>query len=152
MPVAVYRKDYNELKQAYLEVKGFLESEVGDKVSSLRTQIGNDLGFDGDDSWELLEKFINKYNLETAGFDFSQHFLFEGEISNSETAFLQIVSFPIIVLCWLTKLLSSGRLDLTKGYKFPDIYRDTLDMSFGDLLTWYLTGKYSLRKDVRFQL
>ena len=110
------------------------------------------MGFEGDDSWELREKFVSRYQLDVEGFEFTKHFLSEGEIAGSDTAFLELVFLPIRLLIWLIKLVSFGRVDLTKDHKFPDIYRDTLDMSFGDLLTWYLTGKYSLRKEVRFQL
>lgn len=152
MAVITYHKEYKDLKQAYLEVKSFLEDETGEEDITLKTQIGNDFGYDGDDSLELLEKFVSKYGLDIDGFDFSKHFLTEGEIADGAGAILQLFFLPITILIWLIKLFSSGRINLTKEHKFPDIYRDTLDLSFGDMLTWYLTGKFALRRDVRFQM
>lgn len=152
MTITTYHKEYKDLKQAYLEIKNFLETETGEEVASLTTQIGNDFGYDGDDSLELLEKFVDTYRLDIEGFDFSRHFFTEGEIADGEGAILELFFLPITILIWLIRLLSFGRINLTKEHKFPDIYRDTLDLSFGDMLTWYLTGKYALRKQVRFQL
>lgn len=152
MNVYTCKKGYKELKQAYLEVKRFLEKETGEEVESLNTQIGNDFGYDGDDSLELLEKFIEKYKLNIKGFDFSKHFLNEAEIASGDSTFLELFFLPVKVLIWLIKLCSFGRFDLMKGQNLPDIYRDTLDLSFGDMLTWYLVGKYSLRTQVRFEL
>lgn len=152
MPVAIYHKSYADLKSAYLEVKRFLEKETGDEVCSLKTGIGNDLGFDGDDSWELLDKFVRTYDLKTEGFEFDKHFLSEGEIGSSDNAFLQLVFLPIRLSIWLVKLLSFGRIKLAKDYKFPGDHRDIIDLSFGDMLTWYLTGRYLLRHEVRFHL
>src|SRR5689334_14737228 len=101
MSVITYRKEYKDLKQAYLEVKCFLETETGGEILSLGTQIGNDLGIDGDDSWELLEKFVSKYNLGVSGFEFSKHFLSEGEIAGSDTAFLELIFLPARIVIWL---------------------------------------------------
>ncbi|HYH14311.1 MAG TPA: DUF1493 family protein [Flavisolibacter sp.] len=152
MAVTTYHKEYSEVKQAYLEVKSFLKAETGEEDITLKTQIGNDIGYDGDDSLELLEKFITKYGLDIEGFDFSKHFLTEGEIADGVGPILHLIFLPITILIWLVKLLSFGRINLTKEHKFPDIYRDTLDLSFGDMLTWYLAGRFTLRKEVRFQI
>lgn len=152
MTFSTYHKEYKDLKQAYIEVKNFLETETGENRITLKTQITNDIGYVGDDSLELLEKFVSKYGLDIEGFDFSKHFLTEGEVADGVGAFLQLIFLPITILIGLIQLVSFGRINLTKEHKFPDIYRDTLDLSFGDMLTWYLTGKFSLRKEVRFQL
>ncbi len=42
---------------------------------------------DGDDRWELLEKFVTQYRLDATGFEFTKHFLSEDEIAGSDTGF-----------------------------------------------------------------
>jgi hypothetical protein len=77
MNEVIYQADFKTLKHAYLEVKTFLEQESSGPVSSLQTKIENDLGMAGDDNAELLEKFVEKYQLNIEGFDYSKHFLSE---------------------------------------------------------------------------
>jgi len=144
--------DFATLRQAYSEVKTFIEKETNDKVDSLNTKIEDDLGYAGDDNWELLQKFVTTYKLDTTGFDYSKHFLSEGELFDSSAGFLTLLGFPIVMIAWTIKILSFGKIDWTKKQLFPDWHRQTLDLTFGDMLTWYLTGKYNLRKDIRFRL
>lgn len=149
MTPTVLHIDFKTLRQAYIEVKFFVEKEVGDNVSSLKTKIEDDLGCAGDDNYELLEKFVTKYKLDVTGFDYSKHFLSEGELFGSGAALLTL---PFTIVFWLTKLLTFGKIDLNKVNLFPNWQRQTTDITFGDLLTWYLTGKYNLRTDVVVQL
>lgn len=148
----IVHSDFKTLRHAYTEVKAFLEKELGTKVSCLKTKIDADLSCAGDDNLELLEKFIRKYNLDISGFDYSKHFLSEGELFGSGSAFLMLLSLPFTFLFWTIKTFTFGRVDLSKTQILPDRERQTLDMTFGDLLTWYLTGKYSLREEIRFKL
>ena len=150
-PTILY-KDYSTLRQAYAEVKYFIESEIGGEVSCLKTKIEDDLGCAGDDNYELLEKFVTKYSLDPTGFDYSKHFLSEGELFGSGAAFWTILTLPIYLLFWLVKILSFRKIDLTKMRILPDSSRETSDMTFGDMLTWYLIGKYSIRRDVEVRL
>lgn len=152
MTTTTLQFDYKTLKEAYVEIKTFIEKETGDKVSSLKTKIENDLGCAGDDNVELLEKFISKYKLDSTGFNYAKHFLSEGELFGSGSVLLQIVSIPIYVLLWTLNVLTFGKVNLTKKLVIPDWNRQVTDMTFGDLLTWYLSGKYSLRTDINFQL
>ena len=144
----IYYSDFKTLRQAYIEVKSFLENETSDTVNSLKTKVEEELGCAGDDNLELLERFVAKYKLDSTGFDYAKHFLSEGELFGSGIVLLQILTLPIIVVFWLIKLLTIGKVDLTKKKLVPDWNRPTLDMTFGDMLTWYLTGKYNLRKCV----
>lgn len=152
MTNSVYQEDFPTLRRAYLEIKNFIEKETSCKVLSLKTHIHNDLGCTGDDNYELLEKFVTKYKLNTSGFDYSKHFLSEGELFGSIAVLLQIITIPIFVVIWLLRVITFGKIDLTKKQFLPKMNRQTLDMSFGDILTWYLTGKYCLRSDVKFKL
>lgn len=148
MSIIVLNTDFKTLRQAYVEVKTFIEKELATSVPSINTQLVGDLGCGGDDNAELLEKFIKKYNLDVTGFNYSKHFLSEGEITNGGAALLAILCLPVIVVIWLINTLSGNTLKL----RYPKIQRDTTDMTFGDMLTWYLTGKYNLRNDVVVRL
>ncbi len=144
--------DFKTLRQSYLEVKAFIERESGATVESIHTKIEDDLGCAGNDNLEILEKFADKYKLDTTDFDYSKHFLSEGELFNSGTALLGLIVLPITISLWLLQLLSFGRLDYTNRQLLPGYHRPTTDMTFGDMLTWYLTDKYNLRENVRVVL
>lgn len=123
-----FSADFSTLKSAYIEVKTFLEEETRDTVKHLSTQIENDLGCAGDDTYELLVKFTDKYNLNSDNFDFSVHFLSEGELFDAFTYLNYILILPI----WLIKIVSFGKINLL----LPKVYwnRETLDLTFGDMV------------------
>ena len=150
MEQSFYHIEFKELRKAYREVKAFLEQETAGQISSVKMDIEDDLQIAGDDTYELMEKFITVYSLEASGFDVTQHFLSEGEQFNSGIALIQLISLPIVLFTWLLKLLTFGKIDYTKAVVLPDANRKTTGLTFGDMVTWYIMGKYSLRKDVRF--
>lgn len=141
--------DFKSLRQAYIEVKTFIEYEVGSNVSSLNTKIEDDLGCAGDDNYYLLDKFVSKYKLDYADFDYSKHFLSEGEITSP---LLTLLTLPILVIMLIICILTFRKINLFKVKLIFSWQRQTLDMTFGDMLTWYLTRKYCLRSDARFKL
>jgi hypothetical protein len=55
--------DFSKLRHGYITVKSFLESESFEKVKSLDTRVAEDLGLYGDDNYDLLVKFIKKFEL-----------------------------------------------------------------------------------------
>ncbi|RYD80124.1 MAG: DUF1493 family protein [Sphingobacteriales bacterium] len=116
----------------------------------MQTKIENDLGLAGDDNLELLELFVKKYQLDARGFDYSKHFLSEGELFNSGATLWALLSIPLFLLFWTIKFLTFGKLDLMKFKFWPDEDHYKADLTFGDMLTWYLTGKYKLRNEVKF--
>jgi hypothetical protein len=152
MKDTVYITDFKALRKAYVEVKGFLEEESFEEVSSIYTKVVADLGIAGDDNWEMLTRFVTKYKLEATGFDYSRHFLSEGELFNSGTALLQLLVLPLRIIFLLIKLFTFGKHDFTSKRLMPNWNRDTIDITFGDMVTWYLTGKYNLRQNVRIEL
>jgi hypothetical protein len=147
----IHHSDFRTLRQAYIEVKTFVENELGDEVVSLDTRLENDLGCAGDDNLELLEKFVTQYKLGSTGFDYSKHFLSEGELFGSSAALLTLISIPIHLVIWLVKVITFGKIDFIKRQILPDWERKTIDLTFGDMVTWYLTGTYNLRQNVYVQ-
>ncbi len=77
---------------------------------------------------------MTKYKLDATGFDYSKHFLSEGELFGSGAALLRILTLPIVIIIWLIKLLTLGKVDLNHTQVFPDWNRKTTDMTFGDIL------------------
>ncbi|WP_266365345.1 DUF1493 family protein [Tellurirhabdus rosea] len=152
MTQTIFYTDFKTLRSAYIEVKSFIEKEAGDEVSSLNTKIEDDLGCAGDDNYELLEKFVAKYKLDATGFKYSKHFLSEGELFGSGAALLTLLALPFVITFRLIKGLTRGKVDLNKANLIPDWQRQTTDITFGDLLTWYLTGQYNLRANVVVRL
>lgn len=68
-----------------------------------------------------------------------------------------MVLLPLYFLFWLVKELTFDLINLNKYLikivkLFSTNQRETLDMSFGDLLTSYLNKKYTLRSNVKFVL
>lgn len=137
---------FSTLRKAYHEVKSFLEGEIEDKVKSLSTTIDNDLGCTGDDNYELLVKFVEKYNLNHEDFDYDVHFLSEGELFGSSTMFLYLLLSPLYIL----KAISFGKVNLLPPAGYWD--RETNDLTFGDMITWYLAKDFKLRKDLNIKL
>ena len=129
-----------------------MESESYEDVSSIHTKIVDDLGCAGDDNWELMTRFVTKYKLDSTGFDYSKHFLSEGELFDSGAALLQLLVLPIRIVLLLIKLFTFGKHDFTSKRLMPNWNREITDMTFGDMLTWYLTGKYNLRENIRIEL
>jgi len=152
MEQSLQQIEFKELRKAYREVKEFLERETAGEISSVKKDIEVDLQIAGDDTYELMDKFINVYRLEAIGFDVTKHFLSEGEQFGSSIAILQLLSLPLVLIIWLLKLLTFGKVDYTKKVVLPELGRQTTGLTFGDLVTWYIVGKFTLRKDVRFVL
>ncbi|WP_207496752.1 DUF1493 family protein [Aridibaculum aurantiacum] len=135
MEQSIYQIEFKELRKAYQEVKLFLEQETAGEITSVKKDIEEDLQIAGDDTYELIEKFVTVYNLDASGFDVTQHFLSEGEQFNSSIALLQLISLPIVLFTWLLKVLTFGKVDYNKAVELPDIYRKTMGLTFGDMVT-----------------
>jgi hypothetical protein len=105
MSPTVLHIDFKTLRQAYVEVKNFIEAESASHVSSLNTRIEEDLGCAGDDNADLLDRFITKYNLDITGFDYSTHFLSEGELFGSGVVLLRLLSRSCASCPILTEIL-----------------------------------------------
>ncbi|WP_291122536.1 hypothetical protein [Empedobacter sp. UBA7620] len=149
--------DFATLRQSYIEVKKFIEKASYEKVDNSNILIEQDLGFCGDDTYFLIEEFVEKYNLDFSKFNFLEHFLSEGELANGFQVVLNMVFLPLYFLFWLVKEFTFDLINLNKYLikivkLFSTNQRETFDMSFGDLLTSYLNKKYTLRDSTVFVL
>ena len=149
--------DFPTLRQSYNEVKHFLERITNEKVENINVLIEKDLFLSGLDNESLLIEFIEKYDIEFSKFDYSKHFLSEGELANGFQVFFNMVFLPLYFLFWLVNEFTFDLINLNKYLiKFMKLFstnqRETLDMSFGDLLTSYLNKKYTLRDSTVFVL
>ncbi|MGV0924326.1 hypothetical protein [Empedobacter tilapiae] len=149
--------DFATLRQSYIEVKKFLEKTTKEKVENVDVLIEEDLFLSGLDNESLLIEFIEKYDIDFSKFNFSEHFLSEGELANGFQVVLNMVLLPLYFLFWLVKEFTFDLINLNKYLiKIVKLFsinqRETLDMSFGDLLTSYVNKKYTLRSNVKFVL
>lgn len=143
--------EFSKLRLAYLTVKNFLEYESCENVDTLRTKIAEDLIMLGDDNYELLEKFVKKFELDYMGFDYDQHFYSEEELFGSEAALVKLLTLPVWLPLKTIELFTFNKININK----PNFYkpkREVTDMTFKDLLTWYIERKYSTEKDIKFEL
>ncbi|MBF4473191.1 DUF1493 family protein [Flavobacterium sp. HJJ] len=134
--------EFEKLKLAYITVKNFLEKEAGENVESLKTKIAEDLSFYGDDNYYLLTKFVEKFELEHSNFNYDERFHSEGEIANSEIALYNLLILSVWLPLKTIELLSLNNVKINK----PSFYkpsRKVTDMTFKELLTWYIEGKYT---------
>ena len=149
--------DFATLRQSYIEVKNFLEKTTKEKVENVDVLIEKDLFLSGLDNESLLIEFIEKYDIDFSKFDYSKHFLLEGELANSFQVLFNMVLLPLYFLFWLVKEFTFDLINLNKYLiKIVKLFsinqRETLDMSFGDFLTSYVNKKYTLRSNVKFVL
>ena len=149
--------DFATLRQSYIEIKNFLEKKSYKKVGNVNVQIEKDLFLSGLDNESLLIEFIEKYDIDFSKFDYSKHFLSEGELVNVFQVFFNMVFLPLYFLFWLVKEFTFDLINLNKYLikivkLFSTNQRETFDMSFGDLLTSYLNKKYTLRDSTVFVL
>lgn len=143
--------EFSKLRFAYITIKSFLEKESYMDVESLNSKIVGDLGMTGDDNYEFLEKFVDKFELDYKDFEYDKHFYSEGELYGSGAALKNLLILSVWLPIRTIELLTFNKIKINK----PDFYqpeRQVADMTFKDLLTWYLEGKYLLAKDVKYEI
>ncbi len=133
--------EFSKLRHAYVTVKTFIESESYTKVKSLDTRIENHLGMAGDDNAELLEKFVTKFELEYKNFNYSNHFLSEGELFNPTTTLIALLMLPIRISLKTIELITfkNVKIEIPKFNNHPE----KADLTFKELITWYIEKDYS---------
>ena len=134
--------EFEKLKHAYITVKNFLEKKAGENVDSLKTKIAEDLGFYGDDNYYMLTDFVEKFELDYSNFKYDEHFHSEGEIASSEIALYNLLILSVWLPLRTIELLTLNNVKIIKP-SFYEPSRKVKDMTFKDLLTWYIEGKYT---------
>lgn len=99
----------------------------------------------------MLIKFVDKFELEYSDFEYDTHFHSEAELYNSSIALYNL----LVVSVWLPlktiEILTLNRIHIPK----PSFYqpaRQVSDMTFRDLLTWYIEGKYRFEGNVKYAI
>ncbi len=143
--------DFSKLRFAYLTIKSFLEKESGENVDNLKIRIAEDLSLFGDDNYDLLLKFVKKFELDYSDFQYDKHFYSEGELFSSGAALYNILALSVWLPLKTIELLTLNKVKINK----PEFYqpsREVSDMTFKDLLTWYIEGKYATGKDIEYRI
>ena len=144
--------EFAKLRHAYIIVREFIDNEaVGyNKLKSLDTKIRTDLGLSGDDNLELLEKFIDKFELDYEYFIYNNHFYTEGELYGSRTALLNLLTLSIWLPLKTIELLTFNKIKIDKP-KFPVTPdREVSDLTFKDLLTWYIEKEFKPNIKIKY--
>jgi Protein of unknown function (DUF1493) len=144
--------EFEKLRHAYVIVKHFLETEGYKKVTSLNNKVEADLGLSGDDNSELLDKFVTEFELDHKNFDYDKHFYSEGELFSSEAALANLLNLSIWLPLKTIELITFNRLKIEKP-KFPVTPdREVSDLTFKDLLTWYIEKKYMQSDQIKYEI
>lgn len=110
--------EFEKLRHAYVTVKYFLETEGYEKVTSLDNKINANLGLSGDDNYELLEKFVAKFELDHSNFNYDNHFYSEEELFGSDIAIANFLTLSIWLPLKTIELITFNKLKIEKP-KFP---------------------------------
>ena len=143
--------EFSKLRHAYITVKSFIEHEAGDDLKSLKTKIEDDLGLAGDDNYDMLTKFVDKFKLEYSDFEYDKHFYSEGELFDSSAALYNLLILSIWLPLKTIQLLTLNKIQIPK-LSFYKPAREVSDMTFRDLLTWYIEGKYIPEGNVKYAI
>jgi hypothetical protein len=131
----------------------FIEDETGCEIDSLNNKIEAHLGISGDDTEELLGKFIKQFGLSTEGFDINKHFYSEGELFGSGSVLTNIVIMIIKVVIWLVEILSFKQIRFNNNPQwYRPLDREITDLTFKQMLTWYLEKDYTAVEQTSYRL
>ncbi|WP_375561482.1 hypothetical protein ACE193_02690 [Bernardetia sp. OM2101] len=142
---------YKEIKESYLEIKSFLKlSKKENEKLNLKTKIGEDLDFWGDDNLLLLEEYIKKYNLNFDNFNYAHHFESELEIIDIRRFIIGLIYLPFLILILsFNYLFPKNSIEPSILFLKGDV---KADLTFGDLVASKLKGEFCLKADANIQL
>ena len=141
--------EFAKLKLAYITVKSFLEKESIENVTSLKVKIAEDLIMLGDDNYYMLEKFVEKFELNHDDFEYDNYFHSEGEIADPTIALFNLLTLSVWLPLKTIELLTLNNLKIKKP-SFHKPERKVVDMTFKDLLTWYIEGKFKTSEQIKY--
>jgi len=143
--------EFSKLKHSYITVKRFLEAEACVKIKSLDTKLVKDLGLYGDDNYELLEKFVDKFELGYRNFHYDKHFHSEGELFGSVAALKTLLNLSVWLPLKTIELLTLNKVKIDKPVLFQ-LKREAADLTLKDLLTWYIEGEYTTEAEIDYKM
>lgn len=144
--------EFSKLKHAYITIKQFLEKESGGKVTSLDSKVETDLGLSGDDNLELLEKFVNKFELDYKSFEYDKHFYSEEELFGLGRAVVSLLTLSVWLPLKTIELLTFNKVNIDKP-KFPVLPdREVSDLTFKELITWYIEKDYIPVEKIKYRI
>ncbi|WP_217875915.1 hypothetical protein, partial [Flavobacterium sp. FPG59] len=109
-----------------------------------------------DDNYDMLEKFIVKYNIDFSEFRYDEHFESECEFTIGIWSILNVLLLPLFItkgiFSHLINFISSKHsYKIDKFNFFLEEYKsDKIDLTMGDLITSKIQGKFHLREDVKY--
>ncbi len=141
---------FTQLRQAYIVVKKLLEDKSGDSVRSLKTKIVGDLSLYGDDNYELIEEFVDNYQLDYQNFEYGNYFLSEAELFGSGAVLKSFLYLILLIPGKIIELVSFQKVNLLNALFKPQ--REVKDLTFGDMITWYIEKRFVLRSELKYKL
>ena len=144
--------EFAKLRHAYVTVKSFIDKEAEgySELKSLDTKIRADIGLSGDDNLELLEKFVEKFELDYKDFEYGKHFYSEGELYGSDTALFNLLTLSVWLPLKTIELFTFNKIKINKP-KFPFTPdREVSDLTFKDLLTWYIEKEFKPSDKIKY--
>ncbi len=144
--------EFEKLRYAYITIKHFLETETYEKINSLNDKIEKDLALSGDDNLELLEKFVKKFELDHKGFNYSKYFLSEGELFDPGAVIVNLLAVSVWLPLKTIELLTLNKINLDKPKLPIRPDRHVLDLTFKDLITWYLEKEFKTSAEIKYEI
>lgn len=140
--------EFEKLRHAYIIVKQFLETEGYIEVKSLDAMLAGNLGLTGDDAFELLVKFVTKFELDHKNFDFDKHFLGEGELF--EANLLKLLALSVWLPFKTIELITFNKVKFDKS-NFQ-IKPERKDLTFKELIIWYVEKEFKPLESVKYKI
>lgn len=141
--------EFEKLKLAYLTVKKFLEDESGEQVK-LDTRIVDDLYLWGDDNHDMLIKFVDKFELDYGEFEYNKHFESESEVFGSMAVLWTLLNLSIWLPLKTIELLTFNKVKIDNPV-FGRPERNVSDLTFREMLIWYIEGKYT-NEEIKYKV
>lgn len=149
---------YSELAAWHRSISTFIANHSWEDYIQPSSRLSEDLHLDGEDTYELLEKFSRKYNVDFNEFN-GEEFILPESSCNPFTfifllLFLVIVSlkYLLLALSFLVAKRYYHRIAAFDTARFFNSFskRNLKDLTVGDLITSAVIGKFTERKTVRF--
>ncbi len=88
------------------KIKEFIASYWNEPLENLsdETRIEDDLGITGDDAYDFMENYRNKFEVDLTGFQFDKHFGTEASFDTRVLILLALISFVFGFLGWQSGL------------------------------------------------